>query len=130
MNPEFSQNERAHIEAQLTALLLGELHADEVAELSKAMEAVPELAALYERLKVTVVLVREMKPAAEEPAPLKMSAEKRETLLASFKTVALQEFAKPRRVRDWLVPMAACLIIGGFIVAMLLPSLARSKSKG
>ena len=59
MNPEFPQNERATMEAKLTALLLGELHADEIAALSKAMEADPELAALYERLKVTVELVRE-----------------------------------------------------------------------
>jgi len=86
MNPEFPNNERVELEAKLTALLLGELHADEVAALSKAMGEDPELAALYERLKVTIELVREMKPA-EEQAPLKLSVEKREKLLASFKTV-------------------------------------------
>ena len=89
MNPEFPQNERARLEAKLTALLLGELHADEVAELSREMENDPDLAALYERLKVTIDLVREgsMQPKAEE-APRKLSAEKREKLLASFKTVS------------------------------------------
>ncbi len=129
MNPEFPQNERANMEAKLTALLLGELHADEIAALSKALEADPELAALYERLKVTIELVREMKPAVEEPAPLKLSAEKREKLLASFKTVAPDEFAKPRRVRDWLVPMAACAAVLVVLAALILPGLARSKSK-
>src|SRR3569833_1259622 len=116
MNPDFPQNERAKLEAKLTALLLGELHSDEVASLSKAMEADPELAALYERLKVTIELVREAKPATQEQ-PLKLSAEKREKLLASFKTVAPKEFAKPRRVMDWLLPMAACIAIAGVITA-------------
>ncbi len=131
MNPDFPQNERARLEAKLTALLLGELHADEVAALSEAMEKDPELAALYERLKVTVELVREgaVQPKAEEQARLKLSAEKREKLLASFKTVAPKEFAKPRRVMDWLVPMAACVAIVGVLAAMLLPSLAGAKRK-
>jgi len=127
MNPEFPQNERARMEVRLTALLLGELHADEIAKLSKAMEADPELAALYERLKVTVELVREMKPAAEEPAPLKMSAEKREKLLASFKTVAPQEFARPRRVWDWLAPMAAVATIAFFFGYLLIPNFLRGR---
>ena len=131
MNPDFPQNERARLEAKLTALLLGELHADEIAALSEAMEQDPELAALYERLKVTVELVREgaAQPKAEEQARLKLSAEKREKLLASFKTVAPKEFAKPRRVMDWLVPMAACVAIVGVLAAMLLPSLSGAKRK-
>jgi len=108
--------------------LLGELQADEVASLSKAMEKDPELAALYERLKVTIELVRETKPM-EEQAPLKLSAEKREKLLASFKTVAPQEFAKPRRVMDWLVPMAACVAIAGVMAALLLPALSSAKRR-
>src|SRR6185437_3885611 len=129
MNPDFPQDERAQMEAKLTALLLGELHADEVAALSKAMEADPELAALYERLKVTIELVREVKPAAEEEAPLRISTEKREKLLASFKTVTPKEFAKPRRVMDWLVPMAACVAIAGVMAALLLPALSSAKRR-
>lgn len=126
MNPNFSNNERAKMEAKLTALLLGELRADEVAALSKAMETDPELAALYERLKVTIELVREVKPAAEQ-APLKMSAAKRDKLLASFKTVTPREFVRPRRVMDWLVPVAACAAILAVLVPMVLPSLSRAK---
>ncbi|HWC60739.1 MAG TPA: von Willebrand factor type A domain-containing protein, partial [Verrucomicrobiae bacterium] len=130
MNPEFPQNERAQLEAKLTALLLGELHADEVAALRNAMEQDAELAALYERLKATVELVREgaAQPKVEQ-ASLKLSAEKREKLLASFKTAAPKEFAKPRRVMDWLVPLAACVAIVGVLAVMLLPSLAGTKRR-
>ena len=131
MNPDFPQNERVKLEAKLTALLLGELHADEMATLSEAMGKDPKLAALYERLKATVELVREgaMQPRAEEQAPLKLSAEKREKLLASFKTVKPKELAKPRRMMDWLVPLAACVAIVGVLAAMLLPSLAGTKRR-
>jgi Mg-chelatase subunit ChlD/type II secretory pathway pseudopilin PulG len=134
MNPDFPQNEREQLEAKLTALLLGELSADEAIEMGKAMERDPQLAALYERLKVTIGLVREsaVQPAAETNAqskPLKMSSERREKLLAQFKTVAPKEFAKPAPKVGLLLQFAAVLAILGLLAAMLLPSLAKSKSR-
>ncbi|HEV8493060.1 MAG TPA: hypothetical protein VGR76_12355, partial [Candidatus Angelobacter sp.] len=127
MNPEFPQNERAKLEAKLTALLLGELHADEIAELSRAMEQDPELAALYERLKVTIELVREgaVNPAGQ--SPLKLPGERREKLLARFKTVAPKEFSRPRRSMEWLAPWAAAAVIAIFFVYLALPNFIKSR---
>ncbi|HEY4283019.1 MAG TPA: hypothetical protein VGM62_08135, partial [Chthoniobacterales bacterium] len=134
MNADFSQNEHEQLEAKLTALLLGELPADEAIAMGKAMEREPELKALYERLKVTIGLVRESaaNPAVETavPAkPLKLSLERREKLLAQFKTVTPKEFEKPKSLVSLLLQMAAVLAILALLAAMLLPSLAKSKSK-
>jgi len=134
MNFEFPQDDREAMEAKLTALLLGELRAEEIAEVSRAMEKDPQLAALYEQLKVTIQLVRETasSPAAEtgaQSAPLKLSAERREKLLAQFKTVAPKEFQKPRRVMDWLIPWAAAAAIVMMLATLVLPIFSRGKSK-
>ena len=129
MNPsEFPQNERAKLEAKLTALLLGELHADEVAALSKAMAEDPELAALYERLKMTIELVREgaSKPAGQT-APLKLSTERREKLLAQFKTVTPAAFVKPQRRMDWLAPWAAAAVIAIFFGYIAMPNFIKTR---
>src|SRR2546428_5172187 len=93
---------REELEAKLTALLLGELPADEAFALGRAIEQDAELATLYARLKETVGLVREATVAEavqSSPAPdLKLSAERREKLLAHFKTVKPRQFAQPRRL--------------------------------
>lgn len=134
MTPEFPQNEREQLEAKLTAFLLGELPPDEVVALCKAMDSDPELAALYERLKQTIDLVKESGAdssvqAREQAAPLKLPGEKREKLLAHFKTVAPEEFKKPRRPFGWLVPAAAAAALLFVLAGLLLPSLAKSKSR-
>jgi Mg-chelatase subunit ChlD len=131
MNPDFPQDERARLEAKLTALLLGELHADEIAALSEAMENDPELAHLYERLKVTIELVREgaVNPAGQA-ASLKLSGERREKLLAQFKTVTPKEFAKPRRSMDWLAPWAAAAVVAIFFGYIAIPNFAKSRTTG
>src|SRR5258708_14620478 len=82
MTPEFPQNEREKLEAKLTTLLLGELPPHEEAALHDAMDEDTELAVLYERLKLTIGLVRESsaKPNAEcgvRSAALKLSPERR-----------------------------------------------------
>ena len=88
---------REELEAKLTALLLGELPAHEAAGLHQQMEQDPELAALYERLKLTVGLVREsiaepVEQASPPPEPMMLPVERRQELLAHFKTVAPAEF--------------------------------------
>jgi len=132
MNADFPQNEREQLEAKLTALLLGELPADEAIALGKAMERDPKLAALYERLKATIGLVRESaaNPAAETTAqaePLKLSEERREKLLAQFKTLAPKEFAGRNRIKrdmtEW-VAVAAALII---VTAIAVPNFVRTR---
>jgi Mg-chelatase subunit ChlD len=107
------------VEIKLTALLLGELPADEAAALREAIARDAELAQLYKELERTIDLVREtaVTPADEtgaQPVPLKLSPERRENLHAQFKTVRPKEFARPRRrVPVWLVPasVAAMLIV-------------------
>ncbi len=133
MNPE-SPTPREQLEARLTALLLHELPAEEAAALREAIAQNPELAALEARLAQTIAIVREAgatpaTEAAEQSAPIRLSAERREKLLAHFKTVAPQEFAAPRRARNVrvlvLAAAAAVVLIGA--VAALLPGLTRAK---
>ena len=100
MNPDNPQSPREQLETRLTALLLGELSADEAAELRAAIQNDPQLAELYHRLEETIHLVREAGPAPSaqstpQPAPLKLSDDRRQKLLAQFKTVAPKEFARP-----------------------------------
>ena len=118
-------------EARLTALLLGELDGAEAESVWRAIEADDRLAAQYERLKKTAGLVREVTaapavPAAAQAEPLRLSEERRQKLLASFKTITPVEFVKshaPRKIRwkfAWLIPLAACLVLhdaAGRIVA-------------
>jgi Mg-chelatase subunit ChlD len=134
VNPDFPQNEREKLEAKLTAFLLGELPPDEVVALCKAMEQDAELAALYEQLKLTIELVREStaNPPIEtssQPAALRLSNDRREKLLAQFKTIAPKEFVRPRRRMDWLVPLAVVAAMVMMLASLLLPALSGAKSK-
>src|SRR5262245_51719091 len=105
---------REEIEVRLTALLLGELHAEESAALRELIAKDPQFAGLHERLKRAMNLVREATAPASEPAtapakPLKLSDTRRQKLLAQFKTVAPKEFVLIPRRREWswLVPLGA-----------------------
>lgn len=153
MNPETPQPSREEIEVRLTALLLGELPPSEAELLRWSLSQDPELAKLHDRLKATLGFVREVAanpddPVAKSGAPLKISDEKRQKLLAHFKTVAPKEFEskevptnetrlvpelemekRPGRF-SWLIPMAAALAITAFVAAMLLPVLSAAKRKG
>ncbi len=139
MNPDIPHQTPEALEARLTALLLGELPPDEAAALRRALEQDPALAALHQRLKLTINLVRETAghPAGQPAAPpvlLKLSQRRRETLLAHFKTVAPKEFAYSRR-EDWKkaarmgIVAAAAMLIGLLTLAVLLPSLVKSKDE-
>jgi Mg-chelatase subunit ChlD/type II secretory pathway pseudopilin PulG len=130
MNPELPPNPREELEQRLTALLLGELSAEESAALHRAMEQDGELAKLFARLHHTVGLVRETVASPSEPpsaqaAPAKLSTARREKLLAHFKTIAPPEFApEKRRVRFTLVEFAAVMIILGLLAAISFPTLS------
>ena len=136
MNPEMPLKPQDESEAQLTALLLGELPHDQAAALHQKLAEDAELAKLYERLKQTINLVRETlaTPAAQtagQPTPLKLSDQRREKLLQHFKTIAPKEFVPPRRRgMPWLVPVgiaaAFVVILGG----LLLPAFSKAKSRG
>ncbi len=66
MNPDFPTDPRQALEVSLTALLLGELPADQARFLRQAIAMDPELARLHQRLKKTIELVREVE---KQPAP-------------------------------------------------------------
>ena len=69
MNPDTPNPLREELEARLTALLLGELNPDDAELLRKFIAQDPALSAQFERLKLTVELVRETaKDPIEQPA--------------------------------------------------------------
>jgi Mg-chelatase subunit ChlD len=128
MNPD--KPSREEIEAKLTALLLGELPEEEARLLRWAIEHDAGLAKLYEQLKRTIGIVREVsvKPAesdSAESAALKLSGERREKLLAHFKTPRPKElfWLKRLEIRP-LVTALALLAVVAVLAAMLLPKLA------
>src|SRR5690349_2012789 len=92
LNPDAPQSPREEQEMRLTALLLGQLSDDESTALRQAMAADPGLQQLHDRLRQTIGLVREAaaSPGDDDRAPVdtvKLSAERRDALLASFKTL-------------------------------------------
>jgi Mg-chelatase subunit ChlD/type II secretory pathway pseudopilin PulG len=133
MNPDFPQTPREELEARLTALLLGELPAEEAAALRAQLAQDPELAALHKRLEQTIGLVREVsvrqgEPATAQTAPLKLSEERREKLLAEFKTIKPQPLLPPlTRRQTWLVPVAAAAILL-LLAAITLPNFIRARN--
>ncbi len=135
MNPD--KPSREEIEAKLTALLLGELPEEEARLLRWAIEHDAGLAKLYEQLKRTIGIVREVsvKPAesdSAESAALKLSGERREKLLAHFKTPRpkVRELFWLKRIEmPSLIPVLVALALIAVLAAMLLPALARAKSK-
>ena len=156
MNEKSPQNEREKLERKLTALLLGELPAHDEAALHRAMDEDPELAALYERLKVTIELVRSAEsgvrsaesgesaegggrlgaPKSDEggSTELKLPPEKREKLLAHFKTVRPKEFveAPSKRVlfdnrRNRILEWAAVAAVVVILAALSVPNFVRSR---
>ena len=69
MNPELPNNPREELELNITALLLGELSADEAAAVREAIAKDAELTKLYDDLKQNIVLVREASSMNEPAAP-------------------------------------------------------------
>jgi Mg-chelatase subunit ChlD len=134
MNPDAPKTPQEEMETRLIALLLGELPEAEAAAWSAAISSNPELAKLHDRLSQTISLVREAtakatEPASEQTAPLQLSEERREKLLAHFKTVRPAEFTPVRhQLKSWLVPLAATAALVFFLGVMTIPNSFRSRS--
>jgi Mg-chelatase subunit ChlD len=122
MNSDLTPNPRAELEARVTALLLGELSAEEAASLREMIAHDAELCRLRDRLSLTLDLLREtaatpVGKTPAPPAPLKLSPARRQKLLAQFKTIAPREFAHPfRRKISWLIPLAAAAAVVALFV--------------
>jgi Mg-chelatase subunit ChlD len=153
MNPEIPSTPRAELEVQITALLLGELPAAHALALRELIARDPELAALHNRLSQAIGLLKscyhEQPQAANEPvvekvgaaaqeparetagtsAPVTLSDQRRQKLLAQFKTVAPKEFKKPlrqnfRRVINALAVAAIIMLL----VAISVPNFIKARS--
>lgn len=133
MNPDSPMTPREELEMKLTALIMGELSPDETAAMQARMAADPRLAVLHARLRKAVELLREasaMPAEASPPAPVQLSRERRERLLAHFKTPppkatpARTITPMPPRDWSWIISMgiAAALValIGGSMFNMVL----------
>src|SRR5256885_4840618 len=128
MNEEQIRQFREQMEVRIVALLLGEASAFETAEIEKAIRRDPELAAFHAQMRRTIELTREgskefqaaNQPAAAQP---KLSAERREALLAHFKktkVMANPSDARPRRWEGWMIPVGLAAGIAALITLISL----------
>lgn len=124
---------RLELEIRITALLMGQLAPAEAEEMRARIAADPELAALYEKLRHAVDLLREARTLPEgagPETPLQLSKERREKLLATFRgikplaspAVAPAPKPAPARRRDWSWPISIGLaasivaVVGGAVM--------------
>jgi len=140
MSPETPMNPREEIEMRLTALLMGELPPEEATALKAQMAADPRLAVLHARLKKAMELLREASAIPEQsapPTPVQLSSERRERLLAHFKSTppppaSAPVIKMPRRDWSWIAQMglAAGLIafLGGSVLTSIF-SLKQDKKR-
>jgi Mg-chelatase subunit ChlD len=136
MNSDSPQSPREELEARLTALLLGELSAEEATSLRQAIAQDAELARLHDRLKQAIGLVRETVTSPEQetlasPDVPKLSPERRGTLLAAFKVIRPKQLAKTTRPGfAWreLVAVAAMIVILCLAAAIITPNLHKARS--
>ncbi len=134
MNPEPPNNPREELELRITALLLGELSADEAAAVREAIAKDAELTKLHDDLKQTIVLVREASSMKETAAPqteaLQLSEERRQKLLTAFKIPPLkEEHRKPWRLFQFtLLEAMAVIAVLGLLAAVLLPNFIKART--
>lgn len=132
MNPD--QPSREQIEARLTALLLGELPAEEAELLRWTISQDAELQKLHNRLKLAIGLVRETiahpaESSAEKTVPRKLSDERRQKLLAYFKTPRPKPplLLKRFEIHPLVATLVAVAIIA-MLAALALPSFTKARS--
>ncbi len=132
MKPELPPMNREALEAKVTALLLGELPEGEAALMRELIARDAELAKFHAQLGLTLGLLRET-VATPEPAPaapMKFGEDRREKLLAQFKTVAPKEFDKPPHwLNSRLVPLAATAAVIAVLVGVTDPDFIRAHTK-
>jgi Mg-chelatase subunit ChlD len=135
MNPEPTPTPREQTEMRLTALLMGELSAEETVALHAQIAADPGLARLHARLRQAMALLREAtaEPEPATPTPARLSTERRERLLAHFKNPAPQPakpapiVKAPRRNWSWVVPLGAAAAVVVILAGLLFPAVSTVK---
>ena len=133
MNSEPTPTPREQTEMRLTALLMGELSAEETVALHAQIAADSELAKFHARLRQAMELLREATAESEPatPTPARLSSERRERLLAHFKSPAPQPTKPspivkvPRRNWSWVVPMGAAAAVVVILAGLALPVFSR-----
>jgi Mg-chelatase subunit ChlD len=138
MNPEPTPTPREQTEMRLTALLMGELSAEETVALHAQIAADPGLARLHARLRQAMALLREAtaEPEPATPTPARLSTERRERLLAHFKNPAPQPakpapiVKPPRSVWSWVVPLGAAAAVVFILAGLAMPVFSTSKRRG
>jgi Mg-chelatase subunit ChlD/type II secretory pathway pseudopilin PulG len=135
MNPELSQTPREELELRLTALLLGELSADEAAAVREALAKDPELTKLHDDLKQTIRLVREATASAVDAASSttaqpRISEARRKKLLTAFAIPPLKESdRKPKPLFQMrLIEVLAVVAIIVLLASMAIPNFVRSRT--
>src|SRR5688572_18592132 len=132
----FSQLPPEERDARLTSLLLGELSPNEAEDLRQVIAADPELSRACARRERTIALLREAAcrqhpagessaPETQENIPVRLSDDRRQKLLETFRSAAPMEDVPERwRIPSWFVPMAAAaVLIAVLSLAVLLPSM-------
>src|SRR4030095_16204366 len=121
MNSDTPQTPREELEVRLTALLMGELSPEEAAAMQTLMANDAELTALHARLRQAIGLLREaiaIPEHPETPVPVQLSSERREQLLAHFKSpapAAAPVIVKPRY--EWKSLMS--LAVAASVIALI-----------
>lgn len=134
MSAENQPTPREELKMRITALLMGELPSEEATALQAQIAADPELTALHARLGKAMELLHEATALPEQPlseTPARLSSERRERLLAHFKTPAppstspvttMPIAAKPRREWVWMVQLGLAAAVVVFVGVGLLTS--------
>ena len=127
--------EPKELEVQITALLLGELSATEAESLRARIASDSELRRLHDDLKKTIELVQQTTTSRDNftvpiGKPPVLSTDRREKLLASFKTVPLPTVTSSRGRRDLLALAAMVLGLAAVTSVMFRSEIFYGLSRG
>lgn len=135
MNPDQPLTPREELEIKITALLMGQLGPEEAAQLEEQIAADPYLVTLRARLARAVELLRAARSMRDTPAPVQLSKEKREKLLAALRSSKPAIPAKPpvpqlkkKSRTKWIIPVILTGSIAAVLVGLLFPAMSGARS--
>jgi len=135
-NPEIENPTSPELEARIVAWVAGEASAFEAAELKRLIQEKPELAVFKRRIEAVQGLVAEA--VRPEKVPFRLAPERRAKLLQEIRPAGnppppadanIPVYLSPAAARrkrqsqfQWMMGMAACLVVGVLLFAMAIPS--------